>query len=172
MVDLILLASLLNGPAYGYALKKTAGMIFGSGHLHNNVVYPTLNRFVQSGWVGQSTVEGERGQQRKQYRLTPAGRKHMIEQLGIFGEREAADDGAFLLRLALFDMLSAKNREDIIEKRKSFLTARAAELARLREMTPGGSFPEMALERVQNLVKDELRWLRQVNNALERKTKH
>ena len=172
MIDLILLASLLNGPAYGYALKKTAGMIFGSGHLHNNVVYPTLNRFVQSGWVEQSTVEGERGQQRKQYRLTPAGRKHMIEQLGIFGEREAADDGAFLLRLALFDMLSAKNREDVIEKRKSFLTVRAAELARLREMTPSGSFPEMALERVQNLVKDELRWLRQVDNALERKTKN
>ena len=172
MIDLILLASLLNGPAYGYALKKTAGMIFGSGHLHNNVVYPTLNRFVRNGWVEQSTVEGERGQQRKQYRLTPAGRKHMVEQLGIFGEREAADDGAFLLRLALFDMLSAKNREDVIEKRKSFLTARAAELARLREMTPGGSFPEMALERVQNLVKDELRWLRQVDNALERKTKN
>lgn len=172
MIDLILLASLLNGPAYGYALKKTAGMIFGSGHLHNNVVYPTLNRFVRNGWVEQSTVEGERGQQRKQYRLTPAGRKHMVEQLGIFGEREAADDGAFLLRLALFDMLSALNREDIIEQRKSFLTARAAELARLREMTPGGSFPEMALERVQNLVKDELRWLRQVDNALERKTKN
>ena len=170
MNDLILLTSLLNGPAYGYALKKTAGMIFGSGHLHNNVIYPTLNRFVRNSWVDQSTVGGERGQQRKQYRLTPAGRKHIVEQIGMFGEREASDDGAFMLRLALFDLLSAKKREEIIQRRKSFLTARAAELEQLREMTPGGSFPEMALERVQNRVKDELRWLRQVENALEIKT--
>lgn len=172
MIDLILLTSLLNGPAYGYALKKTAGMIFGAGHLHNNVIYPTLNRFVRNGWVEQSTIAGERGQQRKQYRLTPAGRKHMVEQIGMFEERDAADDGAFLLRLALFGVLSAKKRENIVEKRRSFLTARAAELAQLRQMTPAGSFPEMALERVQNVVKDELQWLRQVENALETKTRN
>lgn len=172
MIDLILLTSLLNSPAYGYALKKTAGMIFGGGHLHNNVIYPTLNRFVRNGWVKQSTVAGERGQQRKLYRLTAGGRKHLVEQIGMFGEREAADDGAFLLRLALFDVLSAKKRDNIVAARKSFLTARAAELAQLREMTPGGSFPEMALERVQNLVKDELQWLQQVQNALEIKTRN
>jgi hypothetical protein len=62
MTDLVLLSALLGGPAYGYALKRTAGLIFGNGVLHNNVVYPLLKKFVASGWVEQTTVPGDRGQ--------------------------------------------------------------------------------------------------------------
>src|SRR5580693_5706533 len=102
MTDLVLLTALLSGPAYGYALKRTAGLIFGSGVLHNNVVYPLLKKFVESGWVEQSSVPGDRGQQRKQYRITAAGRKYLLERIANFGEREACDDGAFLFRVALF----------------------------------------------------------------------
>ena len=88
--DLILLAALLRGPAYGYALKKTAGFIFGGSALHNNVVYPSLKKFMRNGWVQQTAVPGERGQQRKQYRITRAGRQQLLAQLGSFGDREAA----------------------------------------------------------------------------------
>jgi DNA-binding PadR family transcriptional regulator len=159
--------SLLAGPAYGYSLKRTAGLIFGSGAIHNNIVYPSLKKFVGNSWVEQRTVPGNRGQQRKQYRLTPAGRKHLFEQVGIFGEREAADDGAFLMRVALFDVLPAKKRGAIIEARKSFLTARAAELAQLAELAPRRSSGTLALDRVQNLVQDELRWIAKIERDLE-----
>lgn len=37
MTDLVILTVLLGGPAYGYALKRTAGLIFGNGELHNNL---------------------------------------------------------------------------------------------------------------------------------------
>jgi hypothetical protein len=40
-------------------LKKTEGLIFG-GAMHNNVIYPSLKRFVRNGWVEQSTVPGDR----------------------------------------------------------------------------------------------------------------
>src|SRR3974390_742137 len=111
MYDLVLLTPLLGGPAYGYALTKTAGLIFGGGEMHNNVIYPSLKKFVRNGWVEQSSVPGDRGQQRKQYRLTAIGRKYLLEQVGTFEEQEASNEGAFLLRLALFDLLPPKKRE-------------------------------------------------------------
>src|SRR6516162_9816350 len=91
MYDLVLLTALLGGPAYGYALKKTAGLIFGDGELHNNVIYPSLKKFVRNGWVGQSSVPGDRGQQRKQYRITAFGRRYLLEQVGKFGDHEGGD---------------------------------------------------------------------------------
>jgi hypothetical protein len=45
MNDLLLLATLLEGPKHGYALKKQAGLILGEAELQNNLVYPLLRRF-------------------------------------------------------------------------------------------------------------------------------
>jgi DNA-binding PadR family transcriptional regulator len=165
MNDLVLLTALLGGPAYGYALKQTAGLIFGNSALHNNVVYPSLKRFVQQGWVEQSSVPGNRGQQRKQYRITPAGKKYLFEQIAIFGEREAADDGAFLFRVAMFDALPKGKREEITAARKSFLNTRMEQLSELRKTGKPRSFSAVALDRVQSVVEDELRWIEKIETA-------
>jgi DNA-binding PadR family transcriptional regulator len=168
MTDLVLLTALLGGPAYGYALKRTAGLIFGSGLLHNNVVYPLLKKFVESGWVEQSSVPGDRGQQRKQYRITAAGRKYLLEQIANFGEREACDDGAFLFRVALFDLLPEQKRGEIIAARKAFLAARIKELSELEETGRPRPFGAVVLERVQALVNDELGWIAKLEQPRRR----
>jgi DNA-binding PadR family transcriptional regulator len=165
MTDLVVLTALLGGPAYGYALKRTAGLIFGNGVLHNNVVYPLLKKFVKSGWVEQSTVPGDRGQQRKQYRITAAGKKYLLEQIAIFGEREASDDGAFLFRVAMFDLLPEKRRTEILAARKAFLTTRVKELSELEMIGKASSFSADVLERYQDLVKDELEWIVKLERA-------
>ena len=74
MTDLILLATLLDGPKHGYQLKKQAGLIFGQGAIHNNLVYPLMRRFTNEGWVSKKTMPGERGQNKQQYAITAAGR--------------------------------------------------------------------------------------------------
>src|SRR5258708_11314362 len=159
MTDLVLLSALLGGPAYGYALKRTAGLIFGNGVLHNNIVYPLLKKFVESGWVEQSTIQGDRGQQRKQYRITVAGKKYLLEQLATLGERDASNDGAFLFRVAMFDLLSEEKRKEIVAARKAFLTTRVKELSELEKTGRARSFGAVVLERYQALVKDELEWI-------------
>ena len=171
MNDLVLLAALLGGPAYGYALKRSAGLIFGNSAMHNNVVYPSLKKFIRNGWAEQSSVPGERGQQRKQYRITAAGKDYLLEQLSTFGEREAADDGALLFRVAFFDVLPQAKREAIIAARKSFLASRAGQLLELRETGKPRSFGSVALDldRVQALVEDELRWIERLKRELETK---
>jgi DNA-binding PadR family transcriptional regulator len=167
MTDLILLTALLGGPAYGYALKRTAGLIFGGNALHNNVVYPLLRKFVQSGWVEQSSIAGDRGQQRKLYRITELGRKYLFEQIAAFGDREACDDGAFLLRVALFDCIPKERREEMIAARRAFLTARTEQFSKLRKTVKPKSFAAIALDRTQAVVEDELQWI----ERLERKTR-
>ena len=168
MTDLVLLTALLSGPAYGYALKRTAGLIFGGGVLHNNLVYPLLKKFVESGWVEQSSVAGDRGQQRKQYRITAAGRKHLLEQIATFGEREAADDGAFLFRVAMFDLLPEEKRAPILAARKAHLTTRVEELAELSRTGHARSFPALVLKRYQALVNDELQWIAKLERPRRR----
>src|ERR1700730_6767118 len=167
MNDLVLLAALLRGPAYGYALKQTAGLIFGSRAMHPNVVYPLLKKFVQNGWVEQSSTPGDRGQTRKQYRITAAGKKYLLEQLSTFGEQDAADDGAFLFRVAFFDAFPKEKRRAILTVRKLFLTARSAQLAELREATQPRSFGGVALDRVHTLVEDELLWIHKLEGKVK-----
>jgi DNA-binding PadR family transcriptional regulator len=166
MNDLVLLAALLREAAYGYALKRTAGLIFGGNALHNNVVYPSLKKFMRNGWVEQKTVPGDRGQQRKQYRITTAGKKYLLEQLASFGEREASDDGAFLFRVAFFDVLPKGTRDAIVRARKSFLTARVQQLSELREMGQPSSFSGLALDRVQAVVESDLHWVEELERKL------
>jgi len=168
MTDLVLLSALLGGPAYGYALKRTAGLIFGNGVLHNNIVYPLLKKFVESGWVEPSAIEGDRGPQRKQYRITAAGKKYLLEQLGTFGERDASNDGAFLFRVAMFDLLPEAKRKEIVAARKVFLTTRVKELMELQETGRARSFAAVVLERYQALVKDELGWITKLERPRRR----
>jgi DNA-binding PadR family transcriptional regulator len=167
MNELVLLAALLRSPTYGYALKETAGLILGSRAIHPNVVYPLLKKFVQNGWVEQSETPGDRGQTRKQYRITAAGRKYLLEQIATFGERDAGDDGAFLFRVAFFDALTKETRRAILGLRKSFLQSRSAQLAELRRRTQPKSFGSVALKRVQHVVLGELRWIDKLENQIQ-----
>lgn len=168
MTDLVLLSALLGGPAYGYALKQTAGLIFGNGVLHNNIVYPLLKRFVESGWVEQSTVQGDRGQQRKQYRITATGRKYLLEQIATFGERDASNDGAFLFRVAMFDLVPEGKQREIIAARKAFLATHVKELSELEQTGRAKSFGALVLERYQALIKDELGWISKLERPRRR----
>jgi DNA-binding PadR family transcriptional regulator len=162
MIDLILLTALLQRPAYGYALKRTAGLIFGRGGLHNNVVYPLLKKFVESGWVEQTTVQGDRGQKRKLYRITPAGRKYLLEQISTFGQREASNDGEFLFRVAMFDLLPERKRRAIVAARKTFLETRVQELSEVETAGKARSFSAIVLKRYRALVQQELEWIAQL----------
>jgi SAM-dependent methyltransferase/DNA-binding PadR family transcriptional regulator len=165
--DLVILAALLRAPAYGYALKKTAGLIYGNRAMHPNIVYPLLKKFVQNGLVERSSIPGERGQTRKQYRITAAGRDYLLGQLSTFTEQDASDDGAFLFRVAFFDALPKQRRKEILDARRLFLNSRAEELASLSREMNGKSFGVVALDRVRALVEHELQWVRTLEKRIE-----
>src|ERR1700739_3526505 len=110
MTDLIMLGMLLAGPQHGYRLKQSAGMVFGQGELHNNLVYPLLRRFMANRWVTKKVVPGARGQNRQQYAITPLGRQALLDRIREFSPQEAKAEDAFRLRVGLFGLLSPEDR--------------------------------------------------------------
>src|SRR5579859_5233524 len=139
MNDLLLLSMMLDSPKYGYQLKREAALIMGQA-LHNNLVYPSLRRFLEEGWVSKKAVPGERGQTRQQYVLSAEGRRHLFESLSQFSEADALSDDAFRLRVGLFPALKPDVRENILTRREESIQKRDKSLATLQANLELGKF--------------------------------
>ena len=163
MIDLIILANLVDGPKHGYALKKQAGMVFAQAELHNNLVYPLLRRFTSQGWVTKKSAPGQRGQTRQQYALTAAGRRALLDRLNAFDEKQAHSAEELLVRVGLFDLLEPAARERILDARHQVLARREEHFARLQQMELGVYDGEV-VGFLRQRVEDELNWLRRLRH--------
>ena len=162
MTDLIILATLLDGPKHGYQLKREAGFILGHGQMHNNLVYPLLRRFTVEGWVTKKTTPGERGQTRQQYAITPVGRRELITRLSNFGESEAASWPAFITRVGMFEVLEGPVRTSILETRASYLKAREHKLTELQQKMDLGTYGGEVVRYLIEQIHSELVWMRRL----------
>lgn len=162
MTDLIVLALLLDGPRYGYRLKKEAGLAQGRRPLHSNVIYPLLARFADSGWVTKTASPGKRGQMRQLYALTPAGRAELLRRLAAFPPKEAESDSAFQLRIGLFHALSASTRAKVLDVREAFLQARERRLVEITRHFQPAPFPAEVLRFRLLQTKAERAWIRRL----------
>lgn len=169
MNDLLLLSMLLTGPKHGYRLKREAGLMMGQGNMHNNLVYPLLRRFVAEGLVTQKAVAGERGQTRKLYALTAAGRRTLLESLSRYDTREARELDPFLLRVGLFEVLPAPVREHILETREVSLRAQDDNFAALQQGMDLGVYGGDIIRHLREVITAELAWIRHLRQ-LQKKT--
>jgi DNA-binding PadR family transcriptional regulator len=144
MNDIIVLILLLEGPKHGYRIKQEAAMFSSQGQLHNNTVYPLLNRFLKAGWITQREGEGERGQTRLLYEITEAGRKALREKLREFTEADAANGNAFRLRIGLFGELEPAEREKILRLRDAQLAGTVERLRLIEEAHVMTGWPAQA----------------------------
>jgi DNA-binding PadR family transcriptional regulator len=168
MNDLLLLATLLGGPAHGYALKKRIGQITGHSDMHNNLVYPLLKRFVAAGWVSRKTVPGDRGQTRERYALTSKGKEELLRRLEQFTPKDAASPDAFQLRVGLFGFLGAAARERIVEHREAWLTKRAERLNYLAANMELGEWGAKVVAFLRKQVDAERKWTSELREGAQR----
>ena len=81
-LDLLILKSLTAGPLHGWAISKRIQqmshdvLIATQGSL-----YPALYRLEDRGWIAGVEAESAEGRRIKIYRLTPAGRRQMADQI-------------------------------------------------------------------------------------------
>lgn len=85
-LDVLLLATLADGPRHGYAIKEA--LRTGSGgrfDLPTGTVYPALHRLETAGQIAGSwsTVEGRR---RRSYHLTAKGERKLVADRGRWRE--------------------------------------------------------------------------------------
>jgi Predicted transcriptional regulators len=169
MNDLILLSLLLEGPKHGYRLKKEAAMLTMQQKLHNNIVYPLLNRFLKDGLITQCESDGERGQTRLLYELTSAGRQYLTERLSQFTESDAANESAFRLRVGLFDLLDVSTRSRILELRDKLLAEALERMSLIRKSHAMSGWPARSYDFVLSGIERERAWIAQLAAEIDSK---
>jgi len=80
-LDLLILRTLVTGPAHGHAIAKhiqrTSEDLL---HVETGSLYPALHRLETKGWIGASWELSDKGKRAKYYRLTPLGRKQLATE--------------------------------------------------------------------------------------------
>src|ERR671931_2082092 len=77
-LDLLILRTLLAGPAHGHAIAKhiqrTSEDLL---QVETGSLYPALHRLEAKGWIAAEWALSEKGKRARYYRLTPAGRRQL-----------------------------------------------------------------------------------------------
>ena len=80
-LDLLILRTLLFGPAHGHAIarhiKQTSEELL---HIETGSLYPALHRLEGRGWIAASWELSDKGKRAKYYKLTNAGRKQLAAE--------------------------------------------------------------------------------------------
>ena len=77
-LDLLILRTLLLGPAHGHAIAKAIG--FRSDNVlqvEQGSLYPALHRLIKQGWISVENGTSENNRRAKFYRLTRKGRQQL-----------------------------------------------------------------------------------------------
>src|SRR5882672_5454374 len=80
-LDLLILRTLLTGPAHGHAIAKhiqrTSEDLL---QVETGSLYPALHRLELKGWISASWDHSDKGKRARFYRLTPLGRKQLAAE--------------------------------------------------------------------------------------------
>ncbi len=80
-LDLLILRTLLAGPAHGHAIAKhiqrTSEDLL---QVETGSLYPALHRLEAKGWVAASWELSDKGKRAKYYRLTALGRRQLATE--------------------------------------------------------------------------------------------
>jgi PadR family transcriptional regulator, regulatory protein PadR len=82
-LDLLILRTLLRGPAHGHAVAKA--IEFNSNdvlQVEQGSLYPALHRLIKRGWISAEEGTSEHNRRAKFYRLTAKGRRQLAVETG------------------------------------------------------------------------------------------
>jgi len=80
-LDLLILRTLLLGPAHGHAIAKA--IEYNSEEVlqvEQGSLYPALHRLIKRGWISVENGTSENNRRAKFYRLTASGRKQLAHE--------------------------------------------------------------------------------------------
>jgi len=82
-LDLLILRTLLLGPAHGHAIARAIEINSDDVlQVEQGSLYPALHRLIKRGWISVEAGVSENNRQAKFYRLTAKGRKQLTIETG------------------------------------------------------------------------------------------
>ena len=80
-LDMLILQTLQWGPQHGYAIGATLRTQSAESlKIETGSLYPALHRLEKQGWVKAEWRQTEANQRAKFYRLTPKGKKQLLQE--------------------------------------------------------------------------------------------
>ena len=80
-LDMLILKTLVLGPAHGqtiaHAIERGSEDVL---QVEHGSLYPALHRLQNRGWIASFWGTSENNRKARYYRLTPAGKKQLVEQ--------------------------------------------------------------------------------------------
>lgn len=80
-LDLLILQTLILGPAHGHTIahliEHRSDEVL---QVEHGSLYPALHRLEDRGWIASFWGTSENNRKARYYRLTPAGRKQLVQQ--------------------------------------------------------------------------------------------
>jgi PadR family transcriptional regulator PadR len=81
-LDLLILKALAPGVLHGWAISKRIQQMSREVlTVTQGSLYPALYRLEDRGWIAGADAQSPEGRRIKVYRLTPAGRRHLAEEV-------------------------------------------------------------------------------------------
>src|SRR5215471_6562927 len=81
-LDMLVLHTLLAGPAHGYTIAKIIEQRSDTFlQVEQGSLYPALNRLEDRGWVDSYWAVSENNRRARYYKLTPKGRRQLQQEL-------------------------------------------------------------------------------------------
>ncbi|WP_067620602.1 PadR family transcriptional regulator [Alicyclobacillus acidiphilus] len=166
--DILILGELLSGPKHGYEIKKDVQRALGEGfELNNNLLYPALRRFLETGAISKQVIKAEGKPDRNVYILTDEGERRFYELIRDFPAKSAANSIDFLVRVAFFDRLDPDVAQGILQTRQDVLWK---QLEFCRDIETVHSELAWAMEVVRfqiTQIESELAWIDELKRKLQ-----
>jgi transcriptional regulator len=90
-LDMLILRSVLLGPAHGHtiahAIEQTSDEVL---QVEHGSLYPALHRLEDRGLIAAFWGTSENNRKAKYYRITPAGRRHLVNERSRWDELVSA----------------------------------------------------------------------------------
>ena len=84
-LQMLILKTLTRGPMHGYAIARQIKLTSEDElQVEEGSLYPALQRILLKGWVTAEWVQAGPKRRARVYRLTPAGRKQLAEEVSTF----------------------------------------------------------------------------------------
>jgi transcriptional regulator len=84
---LLILRVLRSGPLHGYAIAQRIHTLSSEAlRIEEGALYPALQKILLKGWVTSGWGTSETNRKVRFYRLTPAGRKQLEEEMSAYGQ--------------------------------------------------------------------------------------
>ncbi|MGA8109532.1 MAG: PadR family transcriptional regulator [Acidobacteriaceae bacterium] len=81
-LEAMILQSLRRQPMHGYALVRHIQQVSGDLlQVEEGSLYPALQRMLREGWLESETGVSSKGRPTRIYRLTPAGLRHLEQEI-------------------------------------------------------------------------------------------